>query len=182
MQHYLRREGRLGGALVGGLLWMLACNDNSREAFGTGGEFVPEITGIGCLGSSTAGLADADQDGIPDEIEGVEDVDGDTVPNYRDLDSDGDGLLDADEVGSPCNPTMCDQTPNYLNPDSDGDGILDGDEAPGQLCSPMVGVGGSDPVSSGAMTTVTSGGNQGGGDRPVASRMQFPALAALAVR
>ena len=43
---------------------------------------------------------DADEDGIPDEVEGcVADADGDGVPNYADTDSDGDGLPDKLEAG-----------------------------------------------------------------------------------
>lgn len=38
--------------------------------------------------------ADQDGDKIQDHVEGPDDVDGDSIPNYRDLDSDGDGLLD----------------------------------------------------------------------------------------
>lgn len=41
--------------------------------------------------------ADQDGDKILDHIEGPDDVDGDGLPNYRDLDSDSDGLLDAVE-------------------------------------------------------------------------------------
>jgi hypothetical protein len=40
---------------------------------------------------------DQDGDKILDHIEGPDDVDGDGLPNYRDLDSDSDGLLDAVE-------------------------------------------------------------------------------------
>lgn len=41
--------------------------------------------------------ADADQDTIPDHVEGSDDFDGDGIPNYLDLDSDGDERLDIDE-------------------------------------------------------------------------------------
>ncbi len=40
---------------------------------------------------------DSDYDGILDIIEGAEDIDGDGVPNYLDLDSDGDGRSDRTE-------------------------------------------------------------------------------------
>ena len=38
---------------------------------------------------------DSDGDGIPDSVEGTDDVDGDGIPNYLDLDSDDDGVPDA---------------------------------------------------------------------------------------
>ena len=36
---------------------------------------------------------DSDGDGIPDSVEGQKDSDGDGIPNYLDLDSDGDHRL-----------------------------------------------------------------------------------------
>lgn len=84
-------------------------------------------------------LTDTDGDGIPDVIEmgpgGEEnprDTDGDGIPDHLDLDSDGDTILDADEVGPltlhPVD-TDGDGVPDYLDLDSDGDGIPDFDEA-----------------------------------------------------
>ncbi|MCE7982041.1 MAG: hypothetical protein DYG89_12665 [Caldilinea sp. CFX5] len=49
------------------------------------------------LGYRGSDGADQDGDGIPDYIEGSDDVDGDGIPNYRDLDSDNDGIDDAVE-------------------------------------------------------------------------------------
>ncbi len=40
---------------------------------------------------------DMDGDGIPDHLEGMDDVNGNGIPNMLDLDSDGDGVSDADE-------------------------------------------------------------------------------------
>ena len=58
---------------------------------------------------------DQDGDAIPDNTDGADDPDDDNVPNFLDTDSDNDGLLDRDEIGSdPDNPT-----------DSDGDGVPD---------------------------------------------------------
>lgn len=37
---------------------------------------------------------DSDGDGIPDDVEGTDDMDGDGIPNFLDLDSDGDGVGD----------------------------------------------------------------------------------------
>ncbi|MCB0182666.1 MAG: hypothetical protein KDE31_00295, partial [Caldilineaceae bacterium] len=45
----------------------------------------------------------------PDNIEGADDIDGDNVPNFLDLDSDGDNLPDSEEGTA----------------DSDGDGLPD---------------------------------------------------------
>ncbi|MEA2068555.1 MAG: hypothetical protein U9P12_05090, partial [Verrucomicrobiota bacterium] len=54
-------------------------------------------------------MGDLDGDGIPDGVEGSEDIDGDGLENYRDPDSDGDGFSDAEEgIG-----------------DLDGDGVAD---------------------------------------------------------
>ena len=69
---------------------------------------------------------DSDGDGIPDSVEGYEDADGDGTPNYRDLDSDGDNIPDSVECPEqPCVDTDEDGIPNYLDTDSDGDGIPD---------------------------------------------------------
>jgi hypothetical protein len=98
--------------------------------------------------------ADTDGDGIPDREEGVEDVDEDGFPNFRDTDSDGDriddateGVVDTDEDETPDfldidsdddkipdliegdDDTDEDGTPNYLDLDSDNDGMDDGWEA-----------------------------------------------------
>ncbi|PKN56086.1 MAG: hypothetical protein CVU56_18060 [Deltaproteobacteria bacterium HGW-Deltaproteobacteria-14] len=99
---------------------------------------------------------DADNDGTPDATEGVGDADGDGVIDLLDpedsdgpgadpdrdgltsaeegaartqayiADTDGDGVLDGDEVGAdPANPldTDGDGVPDALDPDDDGDGI-----------------------------------------------------------
>lgn len=59
---------------------------------------------------------DSDGDGIPDATEGVDDADGDGIPNCLDLESDGDGIPDAIEwIG--------DGTAEDPHPDVDGDGI-----------------------------------------------------------
>ena len=55
---------------------------------------------------------DTDNDGIPDAIEGGNDTDGDGVPDYQDTDSDNDGIPDVIEGNTSGN-------------DSDGDGIDD---------------------------------------------------------
>ena len=103
---------------------------------------------------------DADNDGIPDDVEGTTDADGDGVPNHLDRDSDDDGLTDTLEAGGtdanrdgvidgfvdangngiadsvestplPVPDADGDGTPDYLDVDSDGDGINDITEANG---------------------------------------------------
>ena len=76
----------------------------------------------------TVALADSDEDGIPDDIEGTGDLDGDDTPDYLDTDVDGDGVSDADEVGDdPLNPVDTDKDgePDYRDTDADNDGIPD---------------------------------------------------------
>jgi len=58
-------------------------------------------------------------------VEGDDDPDHDGIPNWIDIDSDGDGLLDADEG---LDDVDLDGTPNYLDLDSDNDGCSDRDE------------------------------------------------------
>jgi len=63
---------------------------------------------------------DADNDNIPDVIEGTVDTDGDGIPNYLDTDSDNDGIPDSAEDTS---------LPILTGSDSDGDGIDDAIDA-----------------------------------------------------
>ncbi|RXK52634.1 T9SS type B sorting domain-containing protein [Aquirufa rosea] len=65
---------------------------------------------------------DSDGDSIMDQMERTSDPDGDGIPNYRDLDSDGDWLGDSDERDGD---NDLDGKPNYLDDDSDQDGIPD---------------------------------------------------------
>ncbi|HHO49575.1 MAG TPA: hypothetical protein ENK18_01600, partial [Deltaproteobacteria bacterium] len=66
--------------------------------------------------------SDDDNDGIPSEVEGTDDLDLDTVPNYLDPDSDGDGTFDLDEwVTDWMEDTDSDGVPNWLD-DDDADG------------------------------------------------------------
>ncbi|MBI4556019.1 MAG: hypothetical protein HY706_00420 [Candidatus Hydrogenedentes bacterium] len=89
---------------------------------------------------------DSDGDQIPDDWEGTADTDNDGVPNYLDLDSDGDDLTDTDEASRGWDPYDADMdddgiTDNAelvngldpLNPDDagqdpDGDGLASSDE------------------------------------------------------
>lgn len=65
---------------------------------------------------------DKDKDGIPNDVEGNVDTDGDGTLNYLDLDSDGDDHSDLDEGTDDVD---CDGIPNFLDTDSDDDGIPD---------------------------------------------------------
>ena len=85
-------------------------------------------------------LVDADGDGIPDsgdtndgvygdpQTDAVRDTDGDTVPDYQDLDSDNDGIHDLTESGV-VDPALVDTDNDGVldNPlvDADGDGVPD---------------------------------------------------------
>ena len=71
---------------------------------------------------------DDDGDSIPNVEEGVDDFDGDGIPNYLDGDSDGDGIFDRFEGFGDYDD---DGKPNYLDSDSDGDGVPDKDEGMG---------------------------------------------------
>ncbi len=84
-------------------------------------------------------LADADFDGIPNGVE-----EDDLGSNPYSADSDGDGILDGDEVGDPADATDTDNdgVPDILDTDDDGDGIdtaveggfdSDGDGIPNHL-------------------------------------------------
>jgi hypothetical protein len=60
---------------------------------------------------------DSDSDGIPDDVEGIADPDGDGTPNYLDLDSDGDGVCDRLEYQLGCyraNETEAPQSVQWL--------------------------------------------------------------------
>jgi gliding motility-associated-like protein len=87
------------------------------------------------MGGKPRGPQDTDKDGIPDyldldsdgdslldTLEQTYDVDGDGRPNYRDLDSDGDWI--ADFIDGTMD-TDADGTKNFMDLDSDGDGIPD---------------------------------------------------------
>ncbi len=67
-----------------------------------------------------------DNDGMDEPLSDF-DTDGDAIPDYYDLDDDGDNVLTSVEIGSnPSEPrdTDGDGIPDFLDPDDDGDGIL----------------------------------------------------------
>lgn len=88
--------------------------------------------------------ADTDGDQVPDGVEisliesSLSDVDGDGIPTWWDLESDGDNLPDILEtnVAYPQNPDG-DNAPNFVDVDSDGDGTSDIVEAGSNPLSPV---------------------------------------------
>jgi MYXO-CTERM domain-containing protein len=70
---------------------------------------------------------DSDNDGLPDSVEGTEDLDSDTVPNFRDTDDDGDNILTMTEIALASKVGVSDDVDqdgkkNYYDTDADGDG------------------------------------------------------------
>jgi len=69
---------------------------------------------------------DSDDDGISDKIEGVSDFDNDKIPNYLDTDSDGDTIPDKEETNNGTFlDTDIDGIANHFDLDSDGDKLSD---------------------------------------------------------
>ncbi len=88
---------------------------------------------------------DSDADGIADDLENavdIRDADMDGTPNDHDTDSDGDGLVDADEhgpyPGCAARDSDHDGLPDYLDDDSDNDGLSDADEVGMDNTNPLV--------------------------------------------
>ncbi|HEY5937198.1 MAG TPA: hypothetical protein VIU61_21255 [Kofleriaceae bacterium] len=71
---------------------------------------------------------DSDNNGRSDTLDGLDDIDGDTVSNFQDQDDDGDQIPDVDELGpNPQQPTDSDGdgTADFRDTDSDNDTITD---------------------------------------------------------
>lgn len=92
--------------------------------------------------------ADFDGDSLSDyfEVQNGADTDGDLIPNFRDPDSDNDGISDYREAfpvsADLCNPAPLpdfdnDGVPDYLDLDSDNDGIPDYAERDGLILIPL---------------------------------------------
>lgn len=72
---------------------------------------------------------DADGDGIPDDVDGIEDDDRDGVPSFLDLDADGHAPDDATSAAFWPEDLDADGRPDFRDLDDDGDGLRD-DEDP----------------------------------------------------
>ena len=83
---------------------------------------------------------DTDGDGLYDEYE-TGDTDGDGTPDALDIDSDDDGIADAEEAGSPagCRARNSDDDafPDFRDNDSDNDGLSDTEERTLYLTDPF---------------------------------------------
>jgi hypothetical protein len=104
---------------------------------------IPDVVeaGLGNLSNGTGRIAvtwvDANNNGLHDAAESIilnagsiPDLDGDSVPNYLDLDSDNDGIFDVDESGAGNSDTIATNR-GFINGDGDinGDGVGDGAES-----------------------------------------------------
>lgn len=92
-------------------------------------------TGIDSDGDGIDDLWDPDNGGSLCET--PVDTDGDGTPDFRDIDTDGDGILDIDEKGPNGNnprDTDGDGTPDFRDTDSDNDGIPDINEGRNSDC------------------------------------------------
>ncbi|MBN1773877.1 MAG: hypothetical protein JXB32_21630 [Deltaproteobacteria bacterium] len=133
---------RISSLLVA-LLLAGACSssdDTDATADGDVPRDVPDIVDTPDVPTGCPPGTDPDSDGITTEDEGGEvlDTDGDTTPNYLDVDSDGDTISDREEAGrNDCDRSPHDSdgdtTPDFLDDDSDDNGIPDRDEPPGDL-------------------------------------------------
>ena len=66
---------------------------------------------------------DTDNDGRSNDEEGTGDPDGDGIPNYLDLDSDGDSVPDSHEYNNPCGDEFAAQNEKYGTPSDTRDFI-----------------------------------------------------------
>jgi len=67
---------------------------------------------------SDSDTTDTDGDGVSDVDEGTGDIDDDGVPNYLDLDSDGDSISDSHEYNHPCTEKFAEYQSSAGEPDA----------------------------------------------------------------
>ncbi len=111
-------EGNLGASVgISGdriLLGDPRANDATGTVYSSGRAYLYEV--------------DSDGDGLADSLETkTADSDGDGIRDYLDLDSDGNGILDANEVIDPLAPADQDGdgVPDFQDVDNDGDSVSD---------------------------------------------------------
>ena len=127
--------------LLVALLLAAACSSSDDTDATTDGDVprdIPDVVETTDVPVSCPPGTDPDADGISTTDEGGEvlDSDGDTTPNYLDVDSDGDTISDREEAGRddcgrPPRDNDGDGAPDFLDDDSDDNGIPDRDEPPG---------------------------------------------------
>ena len=83
-----------------GALALTACGGSGEDS-GEGAVIQQDAAGIGSIQADDSS-PDTDGDGRSNDAEGTGDPDGDGIPNYLDLDSDGDSISDAHEYNHPC--------------------------------------------------------------------------------
>jgi len=113
-----------------------ACGGGNRQPARDGGP-----GGDSSIPGRCDSMVDTDGDGLFDDYEGTVDSDGDGTPNFRDLDSDNDGISDAVESGMrggcEARNTDGDSFPDYLDNDSDNDGLSDREETETYFTDPL---------------------------------------------
>ncbi|NMC71068.1 MAG: hypothetical protein GYA57_13520 [Myxococcales bacterium] len=129
--------------LLAALFLAAACSSSDDTDAAPDGDVprdVPDVVETSDVPAACPAGTDPDLDGISTDDEGGEtlDTDGDTTPNARDVDSDGDTLSDREESGrEECDRRPVDAdgdtAPDFLDGDSDGNGTPDGAEPPGDL-------------------------------------------------
>ena len=102
--------------------------------------FALAITGCGGSGgedlnpesaqNDVSDQVDTDGDGVSDKVEGTDDPDNDGLPNYLDLDSDGDFVSDTHEYNHPCEADFAIQRGLYGEPDETRDYPQQGERIP----------------------------------------------------
>ena len=102
---------------------------------------------------------DSDNDTILDRYEATEDSNKDGYYDRYSLDSDGDGLLDADERGDNEEPRKFGEKYEFQTADIDGDGLLDGDEV---VCKIAIVCSENETICSGECADLTSNANHCG--------------------
>jgi len=128
MKNHLRYIFILPLILVGS-----ACNDGSKK---DSNNYNNANNQNNIVNPDCVLLQDEDNDGILNRDEACRfnrDSDGDSIPDYLDLDSDDDGIQDRHEAGDndPNTPPLDydgDGLPDFIDPDADNDGVLDRDE------------------------------------------------------